>query len=66
MKTIILAACLFVAFLMQGCSVYVEPMGGYYQRESFWYYKDGHGRENREHGRYHHHPEDEHHDKQGK
>jgi hypothetical protein len=61
MKTLIIVACLFGAFLMQGCVAYVEPTGGYYQRESFWYYRDGHGSEHREHGRYHH-PAEQHHD----
>jgi hypothetical protein len=62
MKTIIFAICLFGALLMQGCVAYVTPVGGYYQRENFWYYKDGHGGEHRENGRYHHGPGDEHHD----
>jgi hypothetical protein len=60
MKTLIIAICLLGAFLLQGCGVYLEPVGGYYQRENFWYYRDGRGGEHREHGRYHH-PE-EHHD----
>ena len=64
MKTLIIVICLFGAFLMQGCVAYVEPTGGYYQRESFWYYRDGRGGEHREHGRYHHPAEhhEEHHD----
>ena len=60
MKTLIIVVCLFGAFLMQGCVAYLEPTGGYYQRENFWYYRDGRGGEHREHGRYHHH--EEHHD----
>ena len=64
MKTLFLAICLFTVLLMQGCYAYVEPVGGYYQRDNFWYYKDGRGREYREHGRYHHHPVEQHHDDQ--
>ena len=60
MKTLIIVVCLFGSFLMQGCVAYLEPTGGYYQRENFWYYRDGRGGEHREHGRYHHH--EEHHD----
>ena len=61
MKTLILAACILGAFAIQGCAVYAEPVGGYYQREGFWYYKDGGGHEWRENHRYHH-DEGEHHD----
>lgn len=63
MKTLLLAICLFGALLMQGCMAYVEPTGGYYYRDSFWYYKDARGGEHREHGRYHH-PAEQHHDEQ--
>jgi hypothetical protein len=65
MKTLILAICLFGAFLIQGCVAYVEPVGGFYYRENFWFYKDGHGGEHRENTRYHH-PADQHHDEKGK
>jgi len=61
MKTLIIAVCLFGSFLMQGCIAYAEPVGGYYQRDSFWYYKDNRGMERREHGRYHH-PVEQHHE----
>jgi len=61
MKKLILAICLFGSLLIQGCVAYVEPVGGYYKREGFWYYKDRHGIERQEHGRYHHR-EEEHHD----
>jgi hypothetical protein len=64
MKTIILAICLVGALLIQGCVAYVEPVGGFYFRENIWFYKDGRGGEHRENGRYHHRPEDEHHDEQ--
>jgi len=57
MKTLILAACLFLALLMQGCYAYIEPVGGYYQREGYWYYHDRDGREHRDH---HHHDHEEH------
>jgi hypothetical protein len=63
MKTQILAVCLFGASLMQGCVAYAVPVGGYYNRESFWYYKDGRGMEHRENTRYHH-PADQQHDDQ--
>lgn len=63
MKTLIISVSLFGALLMQGCYAYVAPVGGYYQRESFWYYKDGRGREYRENRRYHH-PVEQHHDEQ--
>lgn len=53
MKTIILAICLCTMFLMQGCGVYVTPVGGYYQRENFWYYHDGRGREYRDYHNHH-------------
>jgi len=65
MKTLILAVCLFGSLLIQGCVAYAVPVGGYYNREKFWYYKDGHGREYRENSRYHH-PEDQHNVEQGK
>jgi len=62
MKTLILAVCLFGGLLIQGCEAYIEPAGGYYIRDNVWYYHDVHGVERHEHGRWHHHPEDEHHD----
>ncbi|HSY77914.1 MAG TPA: hypothetical protein VK890_13695 [Bacteroidia bacterium] len=62
MKTLIFSICILGALLIQGCAAYIEPTGGYYIREGVWYYRDGGGREQREHGRYHHHPEDEHRD----
>jgi hypothetical protein len=64
MKTLIVIISLFGAFLFQGCAVYAEPVGGYYQREGFWYYRDGGGHEWRENHRYHHVEEhhDDHHD----
>jgi hypothetical protein len=40
-------------FLMQGCGVYVTPVGGYYQRENIWYYHDGRGREYRDYHNHH-------------
>jgi hypothetical protein len=45
MKKLILIVTLFTAFAMQGCVVYGPPVGGFYYREGFWYYHDGHGRE---------------------
>jgi hypothetical protein len=57
MKTLILGVCLFGALLIQGCVAYAEPVGGYYYRGGFWYYKDVHGAEYRENHRYHHPPE---------
>lgn len=62
MKTLILAVCLSGGLLIQGCEAYVEPAGGYYIRDNVWYYRDVHGVEHHEHGRWHHRPEDEHHD----
>lgn len=62
MKTLILGICLFGTLSIQGCVAYAEPVGGYYQREGAWYYKDGRGHEWRENHRYHHVIEDEHHD----
>ncbi|HXB12009.1 MAG TPA: hypothetical protein VNZ45_08500 [Bacteroidia bacterium] len=53
MKTIFLAICLFTVLLMQGCGVYVEPVGGYYQRDSFWWFHDGRGREHRDYHNHH-------------
>jgi hypothetical protein len=70
MKTIIIAICLFGGLLMQGCVAYVEPTGGYYYRENFWFYRDRHGMEQREHGRYHlpvgQQRDEQHHDEHGK
>lgn len=60
MKTLIISVCLLGGLLMQGCEAYVEPTGGYYVRDNIWYYRDVHGAERHEHGRYHHRPEDEH------
>jgi len=65
MKTLILAVCLFGALSIQGCVAYAVPVGGYYNRENFWYYKDGHGGEHRENTRYHH-PAEQHADEQRK
>ncbi len=54
MKTLIIGVCLLGSILIQGCVAYEVPVGGYYQRDSFWYYKDAHGHEWRENRRYHH------------
>ncbi len=61
MKTLILGICLLSILAMQGCEVYAEPVGGYYQRENIWYYHDRGGREWHENHRYHH-VDDGHHD----
>ena len=65
MKTLILGICLAGVIAIQGCAVYAEPVGGYYQREGFWYYHDRDGHEWRENHRYHHidegHHDDDHH-----
>jgi hypothetical protein len=70
MKTLILATCLFTSILMQGCYAYVEPAGGYYERDGFWWYHDGRGREFRDNHRWHeryarehpeHHEDHDHH-----
>jgi len=70
MRTLILGICLVGSLLMQGCVGYAVPVGGYYNRESFWYYKDGRGGEHRENNRYHHPAEQQHgeqpHDEQRK
>jgi hypothetical protein len=57
----LIGVCLLGTLLIQGCVAYAEPVGGYYQREGVWYYKDGRGREFHENHRYHH-PMEEHHD----
>jgi hypothetical protein len=62
MKTLFLAICLFTILLMQGCGVYISPVGGYYQRDSFWYYHDGRGREFRDNHGWHERYAREHHD----
>jgi len=65
MRTLILAMCLLGALAIQGCEIYAEPVGGYYQREGIWYYHDGGGREWHENHHYHHdegHHDEGHHD----
>lgn len=62
MKTLILIIGLFGVFLMQGCVAYVEPVGGYYQRDGFWWYRDRYGREFRDNHGWHERYAREHHD----
>jgi len=62
MKALILVMSILGVFLIEGCAVYAEPVGGFYARENVWYYKDRGGREWHENHRYHHGPGDEHHD----